>query len=87
MALMIAVFCCASETVCAWRSFSAALSAEAGAIVCVGFCTGAVEQPKANRRTPNIQHPTPNVQVLFITASSLINLAKVRTNLRKVSPM
>jgi hypothetical protein len=42
---------------------------ESGAIVCVGLWTGAVEQPATNGRTPNNQHPTPNFQVRFITAS------------------
>ena len=47
IALMMAVFCWASETTCACTSFIAEAVVESGAIVCVGFCTGAVEQPAA----------------------------------------
>ncbi|MGO8702700.1 MAG: hypothetical protein ACLQVA_02695 [Candidatus Brocadiia bacterium] len=42
---MIAVFCCASETTCAWTSLSVEAVVESGATVCVAFCAGADEQP------------------------------------------
>ncbi len=45
MALTIAVFCCERLSTCAWTSLSAEAVVESGAIVCVGFWTGAVEQP------------------------------------------
>ncbi|MGD1001858.1 MAG: hypothetical protein ABSA67_14280 [Candidatus Brocadiia bacterium] len=57
IALMIAVFCCASERTCAWTSLSVEAVVESGATVCAAFCAGADEQPTAKitaeaQRTP-----------------------------------
>jgi hypothetical protein len=49
IALMIAVFCCASESICAFTSLSVEAVVESGAIVCVGFWDGALEQPTGKR--------------------------------------